>query len=113
MGSRITVGTIASPSLYIIRDEGPGFDPSLLPDPTAPANLERASGRGLLLIRALMDEVAFNAAGNQITMTKRRPGPPDAPHRQPPPPGSQLTRSPANQDAPLAPNEASRDCWAG
>ena len=102
-----------SEAVYIIRDEGPGFDPSRLPDPTNPANLERASGRGLLLIRALMDEVAFNAAGNQITLTKRRPGTPDVPHRQPPSPESQLIRSPANQDAPQAPNEASRDCRAG
>jgi anti-sigma regulatory factor (Ser/Thr protein kinase) len=59
-------------AVYVIRDEGPGFDPSALPDPTAPAQLERTTGRGLLLIRAYMDEVAFNRAGNQITLTKRR-----------------------------------------
>src|SRR5204863_2609962 len=58
--------------VYIIRDEGPGFDPSLLPDPTDPANLEKASGRGLLLVRTFMDEVAFNESGNQITIVKRR-----------------------------------------
>jgi anti-sigma regulatory factor (Ser/Thr protein kinase) len=60
---------------YVIRDEGPGFDPGRLPDPTDPANLERASGRGLLLIQAYMDEVAFNETGNEITLTKRRPVP--------------------------------------
>jgi hypothetical protein len=57
--------------VYIIRDEGPGFDPSTLPDPTDPVNLGRMTGRGLLLIRGYMDEVAFNRAGNQITLTKR------------------------------------------
>ena len=57
---------------FVIRDEGPGFDPSACPDPTDPANLEKRSGRGLLLIRTFMDEVAFNEAGNQITLVKRR-----------------------------------------
>jgi len=62
-----------SEAVYGIRDEGPGFDPAALPDPTAPDNLERVSGRGLLLIRSFMDEVSHNAPGNQITMVKRRP----------------------------------------
>jgi CheY-like chemotaxis protein len=55
-----------------VRDEGEGFNPATLPDPTDPANMERASGRGLLLIRTFMDEVRHNPAGNQITMVKRR-----------------------------------------
>jgi CheY-like chemotaxis protein len=59
-------------AVYVIRDEGPGFDPSSLPDPTDPTNLERVSGRGLLLIRTFMDEVHHNAQGNEITMVKRR-----------------------------------------
>ncbi len=59
-------------AIYVIRDEGPGFDPASLPDPTDPANLERVSGRGLLLIRTFMDEVKHGAGGRQITMTKRR-----------------------------------------
>jgi anti-sigma regulatory factor (Ser/Thr protein kinase) len=57
---------------FTIRDEGPGFDPALVPDCTDPANLERDSGRGLLLMRTFMDEVAFNDRGNQVTMVKRR-----------------------------------------
>lgn len=57
---------------YVIADEGPGFDPSKLPDPTDPANLEKASGRGLLLMRSFMDEVFYNDRGNQITLVKRR-----------------------------------------
>ena len=65
-------------AVYVIRDEGPGFDPATLPDPTDPAYLERPTGRGLLLIRAFMDEVAFNRAGNQVILTKRRTAPPNA-----------------------------------
>jgi CheY-like chemotaxis protein len=61
-----------SEAVYVIKDEGPGFDCSNLPDPTDPANLERVSGRGLLLIRTFMDEVSFNEKGNEITMIKRR-----------------------------------------
>ncbi|QDT65096.1 ATP-binding response regulator [Calycomorphotria hydatis] len=55
----------------VIQDEGPGFDPSLLPDPSEPENLARASGRGLLLIQTFMDEAFHNASGNCITMVKR------------------------------------------
>lgn len=56
---------------FVIRDEGPGFDPTTLPDPTDPANLEKPSGRGLLLIQTFMDEAAYNAQGNELTMIKR------------------------------------------
>jgi CheY-like chemotaxis protein/anti-sigma regulatory factor (Ser/Thr protein kinase) len=59
---------------YIIRDEGPGFDPQAVPDPLDPENLEKLSGRGLLLIRMFMDDVQFNDRGNQITLTKRCAG---------------------------------------
>lgn len=58
-------------AMYIIRDEGPGFDPSKLPDPTDPANLERASGRGMLLIRTFMSEVQYNDRGNEIILIHR------------------------------------------
>lgn len=56
---------------FIIRDEGPGFDPGNLPDPTDPENLLKASGRGVMLIRTFMDEVSYNDSGNEITMVKR------------------------------------------
>ncbi|MAR13997.1 MAG: hypothetical protein CL681_28980 [Blastopirellula sp.] len=56
---------------FVIRDEGPGFDPSTLPDPTDPANLEKPSGRGLLLIQTFMDETSYNATGNEVTMIKK------------------------------------------
>jgi CheY-like chemotaxis protein/anti-sigma regulatory factor (Ser/Thr protein kinase) len=55
---------------FVVRDEGNGFDPALLPDPTDPANLGRVSGRGLLLIQTFMDRVEHNERGNQITMAK-------------------------------------------
>ena len=57
---------------FVIRDDGLGFDPSKLPDPRDPANLQKCSGRGLFLVRTFMDEVSFNASGNEITMVKRR-----------------------------------------
>lgn len=58
---------------FRIRDEGPGFDPRNLPDPTAPANLEKPSGRGILLMRTFMDDVFFNQNGNEVTLVKRIP----------------------------------------
>jgi len=57
---------------FIITDEGAGFDVSKVPDPTDPANLDKPSGRGLLLIRAFMDEVNYNATGNRVTLVKKR-----------------------------------------
>lgn len=67
----VTVDVTPTSGTFTIRDQGPGFDPSKLPDPTDPANLEKVSGRGLLLMRTFMDEVTFNATGNQVTMVKR------------------------------------------
>jgi CheY-like chemotaxis protein len=57
---------------YVIRDEGPGFDTTILDKPFDPEDLMRIGGRGILLIRTFMDEVVFNEAGNQITLVKRR-----------------------------------------
>ncbi len=53
-----------------ITDDGPGFDPSDVPDPTAFENLERPCGRGLMLMRHYMNEVAYNDLGNTVTMSK-------------------------------------------
>lgn len=61
-------------AVFEIRDEGPGFDPRSLPDPTDPANLEKTTGRGVLLMRTFMDEVVYNDQGNMVTLTKRCPG---------------------------------------
>jgi CheY-like chemotaxis protein len=67
-----TANESRSEAIYVVGDEGPGFDPASLPDPTDPANLYKEFGRGLLLIRTFMDEVYHNDRGNQITMIKRR-----------------------------------------
>lgn len=55
-----------------VTDEGPGFDPACLTDPIGPDDLERADGRGLFLIRSLVDHVSFNDRGNSICLTLRR-----------------------------------------
>ena len=65
----------SSDSLTIrIRDKGPGLDPTSLPDPLAPQNLLRGSGRGIFLIRAFMDEVHFRQLhpGTELTLIKHR-----------------------------------------
>lgn len=62
-------------AVVAVRDEGPGFDRSLVPDPRESSNLERLSGRGLFLIQTFLDEVRFNSCGNEITMVKRREDP--------------------------------------
>ncbi|QDV28340.1 DNA-binding response regulator CreB [Planctopirus ephydatiae] len=56
---------------FLIQDEGPGFNPQALPDPTAAANLERPSGRGLLLIRSFFDEVEYSPTGNELRLKKK------------------------------------------
>jgi len=70
--ARITTETIT----INVTDEGLGFDPDAVPDPTLPANLTRDGGRGLFLIHKLMDRVEFNECGNSITMVlhRERPG---------------------------------------
>jgi serine/threonine-protein kinase RsbW len=55
-----------------VRDQGPGFSPQDVPDPLAPENLERGSGRGLFLMRSYMTWVRHNERGNAITLCKDR-----------------------------------------
>ena len=54
-----------------VTDEGTGFDPGGVPNPTSPDHLEKCGGRGLFLMRELMDEVHFNESGNQVTLVLR------------------------------------------
>ena len=59
-----------------VRDEGHGFDPKDVPDPTAPENLALPYGRGLMLMQAYMDRVTYNDLGNEVTLVKEnRAGP--------------------------------------
>ncbi|HET7041259.1 MAG TPA: ATP-binding protein [Gemmatimonadales bacterium] len=56
-----------------VTDEGPGCDHTHTPVPLDPADLDRETGRGLLMIQNLADSVSFNPQGNSICMTLRRP----------------------------------------
>jgi CheY-like chemotaxis protein len=60
---------------FVIRDEGPGFDPAKIPAAGQPGSLDPQTGRGLVLMRAFLDEVTFNARGNEVTLIKRRETP--------------------------------------
>ena len=58
----------------VVRDEGTGFDPESLPDPLDPENLLKESGRGIFILKSLMDEVnyAFDEGGTQLTLIKHK-----------------------------------------
>lgn len=57
---------------FTIRDQGPGFDTSTVPEVSDPESYRDGVGRGLVLIQAFMDKVEFNGSGNEIVMTKYR-----------------------------------------
>jgi CheY-like chemotaxis protein len=57
---------------FTIRDEGPGFDTSTVPEASNPESFRDGSGRGLVLIKAFMDSVVFDEKGNELKMTKNR-----------------------------------------
>lgn len=54
--------------IWTVTDEGPGFDPDKIPDPTAAENLENLSGRGVFIIKHLADQCIFNSTGNEIEL---------------------------------------------
>ncbi len=56
-----------------VEDQGPGFSPASLPDPTLQENLSKPSGRGVMLMRAYMTEVDFNKSGNRVKLRYIRP----------------------------------------
>ncbi len=72
---KITAELSPREACFTVEDEGEGFDINEIPDPCDPANLFRTSGRGVLLIYNIMDEVEYNAQGNRVKMVKR----PDVP----------------------------------
>lgn len=55
-----------------ISDQGPGFRPDEIADPTAESNLEKTSGRGVMLMKTFVDECRFNSCGNSVELVKRR-----------------------------------------
>ena len=55
-----------------ICDQGPGFEPDAVPDPTLDANLDQPCGRGVLLIQSYMTEIRYNKDGTCVTLVKRR-----------------------------------------
>jgi CheY-like chemotaxis protein/anti-sigma regulatory factor (Ser/Thr protein kinase) len=69
---RVTAKLTPDRATFAIADEGDGFDITKLPDPTDPEYFDRPSGRGILLIRAFMDDVRYNATGNRVTLIKKR-----------------------------------------
>ena len=68
---RITADVSRSEARFTIEDEGEGFDVNSIPDPLDPQNLFKTSGRGVLFIYNIMDEVKYNERGNRLTMIKR------------------------------------------
>jgi serine/threonine-protein kinase RsbW len=69
---KITAEVSAKEARFTIEDEGEGFKVSEIPDPTNPENLFKTSGRGVMFIYNIMDEVKYNERGNRLEMIKRK-----------------------------------------
>jgi serine/threonine-protein kinase RsbW len=69
---KITAEVTAKEARFTIEDEGEGFKVSEIPDPTNPENLFKTSGRGVMFIHNIMDEVKYNERGNRLEMIKRK-----------------------------------------
>ncbi|HLM01946.1 MAG TPA: ATP-binding protein [Pyrinomonadaceae bacterium] len=68
---KITTDVSVKEARFTIEDEGEGFDVAAIPDPCDPENLFKTSGRGVLFIYNIMDEVKYNERGNRLTMIKK------------------------------------------
>ena len=55
----------------VVRDQGTGFDPAAVPDPTSPESLGAEHGRGILMMKTFMDEVHFEKGGTEVHMIKK------------------------------------------
>jgi serine/threonine-protein kinase RsbW len=80
-GNRLKPGSLVSVTLYVVprreavievRDGGPGFDANHLEDPTDTAHILVPGGRGVFLMRRLVDEIEFGGPGSLVRLTKRR-----------------------------------------
>ncbi len=69
---RVHVMIDSAHAAITVADEGGGFNPAAVPDPTLPENLNRSGGRGIFLIHQLMDEVEFSDRGNSVRFVLRR-----------------------------------------
>jgi len=67
---RVRYAVDRSRTVIIVRDEGGGFCPTDVPDPTCPDRLTLPTGRGIMLMRAYMDEVSFGEAGTEVCLVK-------------------------------------------
>ena len=68
---RICAEVSVKEARFTVEDEGDGFDVNAIPDPLDPQNLFKTSGRGVLFIYNIMDEVKYNERGNRLTMVKK------------------------------------------
>ena len=69
---RVSAEVSPTEARFTVEDEGEGFDVNSIPDPLDPTNLFKTSGRGVLFIYNIMDEVKYNERGNRLTMIKKR-----------------------------------------
>ncbi|PWT94196.1 MAG: hypothetical protein C5B55_03050 [Blastocatellia bacterium] len=69
---RITAELSSEEAKFVVEDEGEGFEKDHPPNPLNPANLYKPSGRGVLLIKSIMDKAEYNHRGNIVTMVKTR-----------------------------------------
>lgn len=71
---QLAIGFLVNDDVVVIgvRDQGRGFNPADVPDPTIDENLERPNGRGIMLMTAYMSKVSYNALGNEVWMLMRR-----------------------------------------
>ncbi len=70
----VTFGVTPARVDICVEDQGPGFDPDAVPDPTESEQIDAPSGRGLFLMRAYMSEVSYNPRGNCLRLRYERPG---------------------------------------
>ncbi|MDX1502143.1 MAG: ATP-binding protein, partial [Thermoanaerobaculia bacterium] len=72
---RVELAVTGGEAVFEVRDQGDGFDPSAVPDPRAPENLLKTNGRGIFLMRRMVDHVAFefNGTGTRVILRKRVP----------------------------------------